>query len=315
MKIVFLMDKLESIDPEKDTTFALMKAVARRGHSAYFLPDGGIMLRDGALFFHVEEVVAQNDPGVPFLRNGQITLAADDVDVFFIRTDPPFDHNYLVNTWLLDHMPERVVMINSPAGIRAANEKIWVSHFPHLTPATLVCRDKRVLLGFLDEYHDAIVKPVDGHAGKGVFRLRTDDTNKAVILETLTRRWSRHVIIQPFIPEADKGDKRILLLNGEILGAVLRVHAPGEHRNNLCAGGEAVATNITSRDRLIADTLKSELLRLGLYFVGIDIIGDHLIEVNVTSPTGIREMDRLYGVSLEDKVIAFAESMSVERTG
>ncbi len=307
------MDELESIDPVKDTTYALMRSAAKRGHATYYLPDGGMILKDGRLFLNVEEVLTRNDSRNPFERKNQLTLTSDDVDFLFIRTDPPFNYNYLVHTWFLDRLTERSVIINEPAGIRTANEKIWAASFPHLTPATLIARNKQMLLDFLDEYKDAIVKPIYGHGGKEIFRLKHGDTNKAVIMETITRNWNRDVILQQFIPEADDGDKRILLLNGEILGAVLRVHKHGEHRNNFFAGGKPAPAEITERDKFMVDTLKPELLRLGLYFVGIDIIGDHLIEVNVTSPTGIQEMDRLYGLHLEDKVIEFAEKKAAER--
>lgn len=309
MNFVFLMDPLHTVVMEKDTSFIFMFGAYRRGHRVFYLPDGGITRENGATRFHTVEVVPQRISEKPFTEIKSFTLNEKNVDAIFVRTDPPFDAQYLVNTWLLDLISTQIPVINSPAGIRTVNEKIWATQFTSLLPPTLIGRNRKDLLEFIREHDNVVAKPTDGHGGKAVFHLRRSDRNANVILETLTQHWQREIILQKYLPAADAGDKRILLLDGEPLGAVLRTHAEDDHRNNFFAGGKPSATTITARDREIIDTLKPKLKELGLYFVGIDIIGDYLIEVNVTSPTCLQEMNELYHVHLEDKVIDFVEKL------
>ncbi len=313
MNFVFVMDPLSTVVMEKDTSFILMLGAYRRGHAVYFVGDGGILLKDGGLQFHAVPVVPQLDPQKPFIEKKKELLTPQTIDCVFIRSDPPFDYQYLVNTWLLDRLPRHIPVINSPSGIRTVNEKIWATRFPEITPRTLIGQRREDLFSFLAEEKDIVVKPTDGFGGSSVFRVRVEDKNAKVILETATHRFSRDVILQRYVPESEKGDKRILLLDGEVLGAVLRVHAPDDHRNNFFAGGKPFPAEINAEDREIVSTLKPELQRLGLVFVGIDVIGGRLIEVNVTSPTGLQEMNRLYQKTLEDQVIDFAEKL-VEST-
>ncbi len=314
MNILFLMNPLETVIMDKDTSFILMMGAKRRGHRVFFLPPGGVTLQAGGggqpkrkFWFQVTEVTPQQDPQRPFILGESVTLTDAQVDAVFIRTDPPFDEDYLMHTWLLDLLPERVKVINRPAGIRAVNEKIWLTRFADLIPPTIISRDKGVLRDFARQYKHVIAKPTDGFGGKSVFNLRMDDVNLNVALETLTGHGRKEIILQPFIPEAGKGDKRILLLNGDPLGAVLRVHGKDDHRNNFFAGGRPQSTTITPDDQVIIDALRPHLRALGLSFVGIDILGTYLIEVNVTSPTCLQEMNRLYQQRLEDQVIAFVE--------
>ena len=308
MKLLFLMDPLESVIYEKDTTFVLMKEAARRDHQVFFLPEGGITREEGGFRFHVKAVQPRDDPRHPFVDRGDVLLTEADVDRIFIRTDPPFDADYLMHTWILDQLPDHILVVNRPAGIRTANEKIWPMQFLDLQPPSLLSRNKHDLAAFIAKHQDVISKPTDGFGGQSVFRVRADDTNLNVILETMTEAYTRDIILQRYIPESECGDKRILLLNGDPLGAVLRKHAPGEHRNNFFSGGKPSPATITDRDRHIISVLKPELLRLGLYFVGIDVIGDYLIEVNVTSPTCLQEMNRLGNLKLETLILDFIES-------
>jgi glutathione synthase len=303
------MDPLNAVQVEKDTTFILMLGAHRRGHEVYFLGDGGIVLEDSRRRFHVTAVIPQPDVRPPFIERGATTLSEDDVDVLFIRTDPPFDYGYLTNSWLLDGLTQKIPVINHPAGLRAVNEKIWATQFTKIIPPTLVGRRRQDCLDFLAKHRDCVAKPTDGHGGKAVFHLRQGDKNARVILETLTGQYTRDIILQAFIPAADKGDKRILLLDGEPLGAVLRMHSEDDHRNNFFSGGKPLPAKITPRDQMIIDTLKPQLQRLGLFFVGIDILGDYLIEVNVTSPTCLQEMNRLDEQRLEERVITFTENL------
>jgi glutathione synthase len=313
MNYVFLMDPLNSVIAEKDTTLALMVGAHRKGHKVYFLPDGGIVLKEDKLQFHVLDVTPQYDKHRPFVDNGPVVLIQDDVHVLFIRSDPPFDEQYLHNTWLLDLLPDHIPVINAPAGIRAANEKIWTARFPSVVPRTLIGRNKGDLLAFLADEKDIIAKPTDSYGGQSVFHIRIGGHNTNVILETLTQNWRRDIIVQEYIPAAQDGDKRILILDGEPLGAVMRLHAENDHRNNFFSGGKPLAADINARDREIIGVLQPHLANLGLYFVGLDIIGDYLIEVNVTSPTCLQEMNRLYQVQLEDDVIDFSEKLVLQR--
>ena len=306
------MDPLETVKIEKDTSFILMLGAYRRGHRVYYLPEGGMTLKDGKVYFRVVSVVPQDVVNCPFIKKEMQELSSDEVGAVFVRSDPPFDETYLMNTWLLERLPAKIPVINRPAGIRTVNEKLWATQFVSITPKTIVSRDKNDLTGFLKSEKDVIAKPTDGFGGASVFRVRKGDPNANVILETVSRRWTKDIILQKYIPAAQKGDKRILLLNGEPLGAVLRVHAKGEHRNNFFAGGTPAKTTITANDKKIIRILKPELKKLGLYFVGIDIIGRYLIEVNVTSPTCLREMNRLYNKNLEYPIIEFAKSLAVE---
>ncbi len=313
MKFVFLMDPLESVIFEKDTTLALMLGAKERGHMVYFLPTDGITLNNGQIVFHVTQVMPQRIKSKPFVVKQKSDLPAENVDAVFIRTDPPFDEKYLMHTWLLDRLPSKVAVINSPCGIRTVNEKVWATQFTDLLPPTIVSCNRPALLEFIDKEKDVIAKPTDGHGGRSVFRLKKGETNTNVILETLSKSFKREIILQKYVSAAVKGDKRILLLNGEPLGAVLRMHAKDDHRNNFFSGGKAYPAKITTRDKQVIDVLKPHLRRLGLYFVGIDMLGDYLTEVNVTSPTCLQEMNQFANQKLENNVITFVEGLVCER--
>lgn len=309
MNFVFLMDPLHTVIMGKDTSFILMLGSHRRGHKIYFLPDGGIARLNGKLHFHAVEVTPQQVAGKPFIEHKSVILKETDVHAVFVRSDPPFDEQYLLNTWLLDLLPKHIPVINRPSGIRTINEKIWVTQFTSFIPPTLVGRNRKDLLDFLSQQKNIVAKPTGGHGGQSVFHVQTGGANANVILETLTRNWQNDVILQKFVPEAKNGDKRILLLNGDPLGAVLRMHAEDDHRNNFFAGGKPLRAEINSRDREIIAVLKPRLQELGLYLVGIDVIGEYLIEVNVTSPTCLQEMNQLSGTRGEDKILDVVEKL------
>ena len=312
MNFLFLMDPIENVKMEKDTSFIFMLGAYRRGHNVYYLPDGGITLKNNRVHFHVVPVIPQDVPNSPFIKKEALTLSEDKVNAVFVRSDPPFDETYLMNTWLLERSPKNIPVINNPSGIRTVNEKIWATQFASIIPKTLISRQKKEMLNFLREEKDIVIKPANGFGGSSVFHIEYGDKNANVTLETVSQFWTKEVILQKYIPAAQNGDKRILLLNGEPLGAVLRVHAKDDHRNNFFAGGKPAKTTITPNDRKIVNILKPHLKKLGLYFVGIDIIGNYLIEVNVTSPTCLREMNYLYGKNLENQVISFIERLVKE---
>ena len=309
MKFLFLMDPLETVNVLKDTSFIFMHGAHERGIEVYYLPIGGITLKNAELFFNVTRVTPQKVEGQPFLIHEELTLAQADVSAVFIRTEPPFDSDYIMHTWMLDLLPDSIPVFNKPSGVRDVNEKVWTAQFSDLVPRTVITRNEAMFKDFLKEEGLIIAKPTDGFGGAGVFKVSQDGDNRSVIFEILSENGKKDVILQEYIPEAEKGDKRILLLNGDILGAVLRVHGKDDHRNNFFAGGTAQACDITTRDREICKKLKPYLIEKGLMFVGIDIIGDKLIEVNVTSPTCLQEMNRLYDLKLEDKVIDFVLSV------
>lgn len=309
MNFVFLMDPLETVVMEKDTSFILMLGAHRKRHKVYFVTDGDLILQNGRLFFNATSVVPQVNKAMPFVLGKRSLLSDKDVDAVFVRSDPPFDGAYLMNTWLLDRLPKRVAVINSPEGLRTVNEKLWAAQFTDFVPPTLVGRNREQFLTFISDQKHVIAKPTDGFGGQSVFQIKQGDPNTNVILETLTRGFTHDIILQKFIPEAAKGDKRILLLDGEVLGAVMRVHPKNDFRNNLFAGGKAEPATVNRRDEEIIAALKPKLRELGLYFVGIDILGSYLVEVNVTSPTCLQEMNGFTRQRLEDRVISFVEKL------
>lgn len=309
MNYLFLMDPLETVKIDKDTTFIFMLEAHSRGYKTYYLPNGGISRKNGKLLFHVKRVEARRDVQKPFLEFEKVTLTEDEVACVFIRTDPPFDYQYLTNTWLLDFVKNKIAVINNPTGVRTVNEKIWATQFDALLPPTLVSQNLEQMVLFLKEHQKVVIKPTDGYGGRDIYIIHATDSDYEKIFEQMTSSFSRDVILQRFVEESKIGDKRILLLNGEPLGAVLRVAAQGEHINNFMAGGTANPTEITERDLEIISVLKPKLLELGLYFVGIDVMGEYLVEVNVTSPTCLQEMNQLYNLSLEKKVIDFSEQL------
>ncbi len=309
MNFLFLMDPLETVKVKSDTSYIFMVGAHQKGHKVYFLPSGGISLKEGTVHFQCTEVIPNENNDFPFKIIAETTLTDEDADAVFIRTDPPFDGEYLMNTWLLERAQPKVKVINSPAGIRTVNEKIWATQFTDLIPRTVVSRNINDFRDFLNKEKTIIIKPTVGFGGSGVFKISKEAGNKNVSFEVLSERGQKEVIMQQYIPEAAIGDKRILLLNGEPLGAVLRVHGKDDHRNNFYAGGKPEASEITERDKEVIATLKPHLQQLGLYFVGIDMLGDYLIEVNVTSPTCLQEMNSLYDCKLHHDVVEFAEKL------
>lgn len=307
MNFIFLMDPLENVIYEKDTTYLLMLESCRKKHRVFFLSANGIKRERNQIVFQVTEVQPQRQKTQPFIILKSQVLTEDEVDAVFIRTDPPFDDRYLLNTWLLDLLPAGVFVMNHPAAIRTVNEKIWATQFTEIIPETLIASDKKSLVQFLNFNKEVVAKPTDGFGGKSIFRVKHTDLNAPVILETLTQNFTRAIILQKYVKAAQDGDKRILLLNGEPLGAVNRVHSDSDHRNNFFSGGKPQKVSITKNDLKIIKVLKPHLQSLGLHFVGIDIIGKYLIEVNVTSPTCAQEINRLNQTNIEKEIITYVE--------
>ncbi|MBS0618915.1 MAG: glutathione synthase [Spirochaetes bacterium] len=313
MKIAFLIDPPETLHIEKDTSFALMLAAQERGHEIFILERGNLSLHLGALIAILRRTKVADVAGNAFTLDAPVPLPAAALDILFIRTDPPFDTNYLTDTWLLSHATAKPLVLNAPNGLRTINEKIWAARFSDLTPATLITANAAEFHEFLNENARVVLKPADGFGGSSIFIVDKGSVNAQVTFETL-QKLGGYVIVQAYLPAATEGDKRILLLEGEILGAVLRHHSGTDHRNNFAAGGKALPTAITPTERRICERLKPYLQELGIFFAGIDIIGEKLIEINVTSPTCLREMQSFTTENLAAKIIATAEKKVVEKS-
>jgi len=309
LTMAFVMDPIAGIDVTKDTTFLLMLEAQRRGHRVLYLEQGDLQVDDGKASARVRAVTLRREQGAHAELGPPQCLVLDDrVDVVFQRKDPPVDAAYITATQILT-LCKRALVLNRPTGILAANEKLYALHFPELMAETRVTRDIPELIDFMAKVGgEMIVKPLDGRGGEGIFHVRHDDRNLFSILEQSTRFGTQWTMAQRYLPEIRTGDKRILLLEGEPLGALLRVPAERETRANLHVGGRAERTSLDADDRRIVDALRPWLERDGLFFVGIDVIGGRLTEVNVTSPTGLQEINRLEGLSLESRVLERVEA-------
>lgn len=290
MKLLFILDPLDALVTYKDTSLAIMRAAQARGHDLWVCEQHDWQLQ--------HEVVTVNAQTFAFNVDGswkisdKSTVSPADFDAVLMRKDPPFDNEYLYSTYLLELAQRQGArIINDPASIRGWNEKLSVARFPQFAPPFIVTSQQDKILAFLGEHGDIIVKPLDGMGGSGIFRLRKDDPNLYAILETLTKFQTQTIMVQRYIPDIVKGDKRILIINGEPLPyALARIPKTGETRGNLAAGGKGVAQPLSARDKEIAETVGKTLKQHGLFLVGLDVIGDYLTEVNVTSPTGMVEI-------------------------
>jgi glutathione synthase len=318
LKIGVIMDPVEKIDINKDTTFVLMLEAQERGHEVYYMELDDLFIRGGTPYgryrrLHVARVTPHHQLG------GSTIGTLEDFDVVLMRKDPPFDMKFFFATHLLSLVDEqKCFVMNNPKGLREANEKLYALHFPEQIPQTLVSSNMRQLKEFMDELGgEMIIKPLDSSGGSGVFYLNTQDRNTNSILEAATENGRKMIMAQRYLPEIRQGDKRIIVLNGEPLGAVLRIPSEEEHRGNIHVGGQCVRTEVSARDREICQALAPLLREDGLYFVGLDVIGNFLTEVNVTSPTGVQEVNALNGVRLERQVLDFIEARaeSVRKSG
>ena len=310
MHTLFVMDSFDTVLLDRDTTFVLMREAERRGHDVYACRVTDISRRGARAFAHAVGAATRNDPERPIKALDRVDLALDQLDVVWMRKDPPFNTRYVFTTYLLDGVdPTKTLVINKPAGLREANEKAFILEFPDLIPTTLVTMSPEDVRSFLDEEGGrCIVKPLDGMGGAGVFLLRSDDPNLSSLIETSTDFGNRHVMCQEYIADAKQGDKRIILIDGSPVGATLRVPPQGELRGNIHVGAQCVRTDLSERDRHICDTIAPRMRELGLVFAGIDVIGDYLTEVNVTSPTGVQEINRLNDDCLEAKMWDWVEN-------
>jgi len=292
MKLAFVVDPLPALKPYKDSSIAMMREAARRGHSVHALEARDMFVRDGAVSATVVDLDVSNDNKAWYRAMAPRTAALGSFDCVLMRKDPPFDQEYYYATLLLDRVEaEGARVVNKPRALRDWNEKLAILRFPQFTPETLVASDPEAVQAFIAKHGDVIVKKLDGMGGTMIFRVRADDANRNVIVETMTDLGTRTVMAQKFVPEIAKGDKRVLVIGGKVFGHCLaRIPKAGETRGNLAAGGRGVAQPLSARDREIAEGVGRELVKDGIVFAGLDVIGDYLTEVNVTSPTCIREI-------------------------
>lgn len=311
LKMAFIMDPVETINTEKDTTFVLMLEAQARGHEVWYLELKDMFVKETQACANATPISLERSEEFYKLGKTQ-TMKLDSFDVVWMRKDPPVNNDFLYATYILSLIDEaKTKVLNNPTGIRESNEKLYSLFFPEIIPQSVVTKNIAELESLLSESGgEMVVKPLEGHGGEGVFYVREGDRNANVILEAITKFETEYVIAQKFIEEVFEGDKRIIVLNGEPIGAVLRVPKPGgEFRSNFHSGGSPAKSELTNRDLEICRQIGPRLREDGLYFVGIDVIGGYVTEINTTSPTGIQEINRLDGVKLETQVIEFAEEL------
>jgi glutathione synthase len=295
LSVAVQMDPIRSINIAGDSTFALKLEAQRRGCSLFYYETKTLALRDGQLFATGADVVVRDELGnhVTIGEHRRVDLGT--YSVILMRQDPPFDLAYITATHLLEHVSPSTLVVNDPASVRNAPEKLFVTRFGEFMPPTLVSRNPDELRAFRAEYRDIVLKPLYGGGGAGVFRIKEDDENFSSLLETFSTMFREPFMVQRYIPEVRSGDKRIILVDGVVAGAINRVPLPGESRSNMHVGGRPEPANLTTREEEICTKIGPELKSRGLIFVGIDVIGGYLTEINVTSPTGIREIKRFGG--------------------
>lgn len=310
MKLGIVMDPIQRINIQKDSSFAMLIAAQARDWEIYYMEQHDLYMQQDRAFARMQRLQVKDDAKNWFaLQQAGIEELAT-LDVILMRKDPPFDMNYIYTTYMLEQAQKAgVLVINNPQALRNVNEKFYITHFPQCIAPTIVTSDIQILSEFVTHHDSTIVKPLDGMAGQGIFRLSAADPNKMALLESTTRLGTQHVMAQKYITEITEGDKRILLVDGEpVPYALARIPAKGEFRGNLARGGTGKGVELSERDRWICAQLGPKLKEMGLYFVGLDVIGDYLTEINVTSPTCIRELDSLYNISIGAQLMDVIES-------
>ncbi len=299
------MDPIGSISVKKDSTLAMLVEAQKRGWTIFYMEQGDLFLKDGIAYAQTRQLKVSYDEQSWYQLGKSEVVALSDLDTILMRKDPPFDTEYIYTTYILELAEATgVLVVNRCQSLRDANEKMYTAWFPQCTPPAVVTRNESQIRDFLDEHNDIILKPLWGMGGAMIFRLRQNDPNIGVAIETLTEYGTRFAMAQRFIPEIRDGDKRILLIDGEpIPYALARVPMKGETRGNLAAGGKGVGVALTERDRWICQQVGPTLKEKGLLFVGLDVIGDYLTEINVTSPTCIRELDTLYDLNISSTLM------------
>ena len=298
LKIAIQMDHVATVTIAGDTTFALALEAQRRGHALYHYTPDRLTLAGGKAFAAVEEMRVRDEKGNHFALGEAVRTDLSEMDVVLLRQDPPFDMNYITTTHILERIHPKTLVVNDPAWVRNSPEKIFVTEFPDLMPETLITKDPQEVDAFRRAHGDIIVKPLYGNGGAGVFHLQDADRNLASLLEMFAQMFREPFIVQRYLKDVRKGDKRIILIDGEPVGAINRVPAEHDSRSNMHVGGRAEKTDLTEREREICARIGPSLKARGFILVGIDVIGDWMTEINVTSPTGVREVKRFGGADI-----------------
>lgn len=302
LTVAIQMDPIETVDINADSTFALGLEAERRGHRLYHYLPKNLAFREGRVVAKGRAMTLRRERGNHVSLGAPETLDLAAADVVLMRQDPPFDMGYITATHVLEHIHPKTLVVNDPVSVRNAPEKLFVTHFPELMPPTLITSSHEEVMAFRRQHKDLIVKPLYGNGGAGVFHIPPGDENLQALLELFTGLYREPIIVQRYLPEVRRGDKRIILVDGRPAGAINRVPAEGEARSNMHVGGRAEASKLTPREQEICAAIGPALKQQGLIFVGIDVIGDYLTEINVTSPTGIQEIDRFDGSNLAGEI-------------
>ena len=303
LKVAFQMDPMGSIDINGDSSFALALEAQERGHKLFHYEPKNLSLSQLKPIAKLRSLTVQNITGDHFcLGEQRVVDLKTDIDVILMRQDPPFDMSYITATHILEHVHPHTLVINDPANVRNTPEKLFVTHFKNVMPPTLITSDEEEIFSFRKEFKDIIVKPLFGNGGAGVFHIKPDDENLSSLVELHKTFYREPLMIQEYVPAVRQGDKRIILIDGEPVGAVNRVPAKGEARSNMHVGGKPMKCDLTGRDREICEIIGPSLKEKGLLFVGIDVIGDYLTEINVTSPTGIQELSRFEDTNIANSI-------------
>ncbi|WP_283967197.1 glutathione synthase [Tritonibacter sp. AK171] len=302
MKIAFQMDPIMGVDINADSSFRLAEEAQKRGHELFYYGPDQLAYQEGRITARGHDMVVQRVAGTPAKLGELREVDLAEFDVVWLRQDPPFDMHYITSTHLLDRLKDDVLVVNDPFWVRNYPEKLLVLDFPELTPPTTIARDLDTIKAFKAKHGDVILKPLYGNGGAGVFRLDANDRNLSSLHELFTGFSREPLIVQKFLPDVSNGDKRVILVDGEPVGAINRVPAAGETRSNMHVGGRPEKIGLTDRDLEICATIGPLLKERGQVFVGIDVIGDYLTEINVTSPTGIQELERFNGINIAEKV-------------
>ncbi|MEY8829193.1 glutathione synthase [Sedimentitalea sp. XS_ASV28] len=302
MKIAFQMDPIGNVDINADSSFRLAEEAQARGHDLFYYSPDRLAYQQGRITARGQDMRVQRVAGQPAILGDLRDVDLADFDVVWLRQDPPFDMHYITSTHLLDRLRGKALVVNDPFWVRNYPEKLLVLDFPDLTPPTTIARDLDTIKAFKAEHRDIILKPLYGNGGAGVFRLDENDRNLTSLYELFTGFSREPLIVQKFLPDVRNGDKRVILVDGEPVGAINRVPAEGETRSNMHVGGRPEQIGLSARDREICAAIGPLLREKGQIFVGIDVIGDYLTEINVTSPTGIQELERFDGVNIAEKI-------------
>lgn len=313
MKLGVVMDPIESINFKKDSTLAMMIEAQSKGHEIFYITPKALFINSGIAFASSAKIEVKDNPSDWFSLEEEKIIKLSELNSILMRQDPPFNSDYIYNTYVLEMASrEGVNIFNNPRSLRDCNEKVYASEFPQCCTKHLVTSNKLLLSQFVEEYKDTVIKPLDGMGGASIFRLKKNEPNLNVILETITHHFTQKVMIQEYIPQISEGDKRILVINGEPMGAAIaRIPAEGELRGNLAAGASAVAKSLSERDMWICKEVGPSLVKKGLLLVGLDIIGDYLTEINVTSPTCFKEYKELCDIDVAKTFIDSVEEFSL----